>query len=124
LDWFWTPWFYTTWTLDQAVARVEPSGDSVAITIRDHGYVPMPVRLAVTRADSSVERLEIPVDVWLADRTSTTVEVVGKPEVVRVEIDPEKDFADVDRSNNVWERETASGDRSGDRKAEGRNRGT
>jgi hypothetical protein len=43
---------------------------------------------------------------------------------VRVEIDPEKDFADVDRSNNVWERETESGDRSGHRKAEGRNRGT
>ncbi len=109
LDWFWTPWFYTTWTLDQAVARVEPSGDSVAITVRDRGFVPMPVRLAVTRADGSVERLEIPVDVWLADRTSTTVEVVGKPEVVRVEIDPEKDFADVDRSNNVWERKAESG---------------
>lgn len=109
LDWFWTPWFYTTWTLDQSVARVEPSGDSVAITIRDLGRVPMPVPLTVTRADSSVEHLEIPVDVWLADRTSTTVEVVAKPEVVRVEIDAEKNFADVNRSNNVWERKAGSG---------------
>ena len=53
LSWFWRTWFYEGWSLDQAVASVETRGDSVAITIEDRGMAPMPVLLAVTRADGS-----------------------------------------------------------------------
>jgi len=101
LDWFWRTWFFETWTLDQAVAGVRAEGDATAIEVEDRGLAPMPARLAVTRADGSVERVEVPVEVWLGGARRHTVRVRGGG-VVRVEIDPEEAFPDVDRSNNTW----------------------
>jgi len=102
LSWFWTTWFYEGWPLDQALDSVTSMGDSVAIAIADRGLAPMPVRLAVTRADGSVQRLEVPVDVWLGGARRAVVRVAGAPRVTRVEIDPEALFPDVDRTNQVW----------------------
>ena len=102
LSWFWRTWWFETWTLDQAIGAVRPLGSQTEIVIRDLGLAPMPVRLAVTRADGSVERVSVPVDVWLAGARSTTVRVRSAPAIRRVEIDPEVAFPDIDRSNNVW----------------------
>jgi hypothetical protein len=104
LDWFWRSWYFETWLLDQAVAAVEDAGGQTRITITDLGHKPMPVHLAITRENGSVERRVIPVDVWLTGATQTSVSVPAAPRVVRVEIDPELNFADVDRRNNVWSR--------------------
>src|SRR5581483_9202856 len=91
LSWFWTTWFYHGWPLDQAVESVTPQGDSVVITIVDRGLAPMPVPLAITHADRSVQRLEIPVDVWLAGggMRRTVVRIAASSPVARVEIDPD-----------------------------------
>jgi len=102
LSWFWTTWFYEAWPLDQALESVTPAGDSVTITIGDRGLAPMPVRLAVTRADGSVQRLEMPVDVWLTGARRAVVRIAAAPRVTRVEIDPEAFFPDLDRTNQVW----------------------
>jgi aminopeptidase N len=102
LSWFWTTWFHEAWPLDQAIDSVVPAGDSVAITIADRGLAPMPVLLAVTRADASVQRLELPVDVWLAGKRRAVVRVAREPRIVRVEIDPEGAFPDLDRQNQIW----------------------
>jgi hypothetical protein len=102
LSWFWRVWFFETWTLDQAVAGVRAAGDSTEITIEDRGLAPMPVRLTVTRADGSVQRVTLPVDPWLAGARRQVVRVAGTPAVTRVEIDPEQRFPDVDRDNQVW----------------------
>jgi len=102
LSWFWITWFYQGWPLDQAIDSVTPAGDSVAITIADRGLAPMPVRLAVTRADGGVQRLELPVEVWLGGKRRVAVRVAREPRVVRVEIDPDGVFPDLDRENQVW----------------------
>ena len=102
LSWFWTTWFYEGWPLDQAIASVDVQGDSTAIAIEDRGLAPMPVRLAVTRADSSVQRIDIPVDVWLTGARRHVVHVATAPRVVRVEIDPDRLFPDMNRGNQVW----------------------
>jgi len=60
------------------------------------------VPLAITRADGSVERRTIPVDVWLQGHTQTTLSVPTGAGVTKVEIDPDGSYADVDRDNNVW----------------------
>lgn len=104
LDWFWTSWYHTTWTLDQAVASVEPGTAGTVITVRDEGNVPMPVRLTVTREGGETLEREIPVERWLSGARTATVTVPAGAPVVRVEIDPERGFPDVDRENNVWER--------------------
>ncbi len=103
LSWFWTTWFYEPWPLDQAIASVETAGDSTAITIEDRGLAPMPVDLAITRADGSVQRVTVPVTVWLtAGARRHVVRVAGTPAVTKVVIDPDGLFPDMDRRNQVW----------------------
>jgi Peptidase family M1 domain len=104
LSWFWTTWLYEPWPLDQAIASVEPQGDSTAITIEDRGLAPMPVYVAVTRADGSVQRVDVPVDVWLTGTRRHVVRVASSPAVVSVDIDPDGLFPDMNRENQIWKR--------------------
>jgi aminopeptidase N len=101
LDWFWTAMLYETWTLDQAIADVDQSGERVVVTVEDKGLAPMPATLRVTYDTGKTAEQVIPVDVWLnGERQATASFEPGT--VIRVEIDPETFFPDVDRSNNVW----------------------
>jgi aminopeptidase N len=102
LGWFWSSWFFEAWPLDQAIASVKNDGTTVAITIEDRGLAPMPVELAVTRANGEVERLHIPASVWMNGARSYVVHVARTPNVMRVEIDPDQLFPDIDRSNQLW----------------------
>ncbi|MEW5927797.1 MAG: M1 family metallopeptidase [Gemmatimonadota bacterium] len=104
LDWFWYPWWWETGTLDYAIVAVETSEPgSVRITIRDLGEVPAPVPVVVTADNGAVTRADLPVELWTEDklRTATlTVPVYGRP--VRVQIDPDFLFPDVNPQNNLW----------------------
>jgi len=104
LDWFWRAWYYETWTLDQAIASVTSEADTTTIEIVDLGWVPMPTRVTVTTATGETSTQEIPVEAWLDGSTTAKVQVTGS-EVVKVEIDAASAFPDIDRSNNVWEKE-------------------
>ena len=103
LSWFWETWFYNGWPLDQAIASVVTQGDSTAITIEDRGVAPMPVPLAITRANGSVERRMLPVSIWLTGAREHVVHVSATPAVTRVEIDPKGLFPDIDRTNQLWQ---------------------
>jgi hypothetical protein len=105
LGWFWNTWFYQPWSLDQAIGAVRADGTALAVTIEDHGLAPMPVLLAITRADGSVERARIPVDVWLTGARSTVYSIRNGATVSRVEIDADAAFPDIDRTNQVWSRQ-------------------
>ena len=104
LSWFWRTWFYETWKLDQAIDTVSPVGDSLEVVIENRGKAPMPVRLAVTRTSGQVDSLTIPADVWFDGTRRRTVRIAREPAVKGIEIDPKRDFPDVDRSNQVWPR--------------------
>lgn len=104
LDWFWRTWYYETWTLDQAIASVTIEGDVTSIEIADLGWVPMPARVTVTTASGETSTQEIPVEAWLDGGTTADLQLRG-PEVVKVEIDAAGVFPDIDRSNNVWEKD-------------------
>jgi hypothetical protein len=104
LSWFWRSWFYDTWTLDQAIARVRDEGDTTVIEIEDRGLVPMPARVTVTRADGSTREIDVPVDVWLSGSRRSTLRVPSRPAVTQVEIDEKNTFPDIDRSNQLWRR--------------------
>jgi aminopeptidase N len=104
LSWFWRSWFFETWKLDQSIDTVTTVGDSVEIAVVNRGKTPMPLRLMVTRIDGRVERLTLPVDVWLRGERRRTVRVAGEPALKSIEIDAEKEFPDLDRSNQVWPR--------------------
>lgn len=104
LDWFWYPWWWETGTLDQAIASVEqPDSQTVTITVVDLGEIPVPTRLVVTAENGATTGAEVPIEVWTTDRrreATLSLPVLGR--VVRVEIDPEQVYPDVDRENNIW----------------------
>ena len=103
LDWFWHPWWFTTRTLDQAVAAVEPMAGGVRVTVEDRGRIAVPTRLLLTLQGGATVRAEIPVARWLDGGTrSVAIEVPAAAPVVRVEIDPEEFFPDVRPENDVW----------------------
>ena len=105
LDWFWRTWYYETWSLDQAIADVSTFDGETRIVIDDLGLAPMPVRLTLTVENGEERQENIGVEVWLAGERSTSITVRVPSPVVRVKIDPEGNFPDTDRTNNVWTRD-------------------
>ncbi|MBA3445891.1 MAG: M1 family metallopeptidase [Gemmatimonadales bacterium] len=104
LDWFWRTWFYETWRLDQGIDTVSTAGDSLDIVVHNEGRAVMPVRLVVSRTDGRADSLTVPANAWFGGERRRTVRVAALPAVKSIEIDPERDFPDVDRSNQVWPR--------------------
>ncbi len=104
LGWFWHSWYFETWTLDQAIEEVVAIPDGTRIVVGDRGLVPMPLRLRITRVDGTEIHREIPVETWLAGSRRAVVTVESGAPVIRVEIDPDHAFPDIDRTNNVWVR--------------------
>ena len=104
LSWFWRTWFFETWRLDQAIDSVATVGDSLEVSIDNLGKAPMPVHLVVTRAGGKADSLTVPVDVWLGGAKRTTVRVAKEPAVRSIEIDPAREFPDVNRDNQHWPR--------------------
>jgi hypothetical protein len=64
----------------------------------------MPVKLVVTRTDGQADSLTVPVTVWLGGARRTTVRVAKEPTVKSIEIDPGREFPDVNRDNQRWPR--------------------
>lgn len=105
LSWFWRSWYYETWTLDQAVTDVVSENNGYTIVIEDIGNVPMPVLLEITLANGENIDQRIDVDHWLQGHRTKELTIDSNSRVVRVEIDPENHFPDVNPSNNIWKRE-------------------
>ena len=105
LDWFWTSWYYQTWTLDHAVESVSRVGNDFVITIADRGFAPMPARVRIQTTDGGTVDREIPVSHWLKGEVEAQIRIpASMGDVTRVEIDPDRQFPDVDRTNDVWQR--------------------
>jgi peptidase M1-like protein len=103
LDWFWRTWWYETSTLDHAIGGVRTTPSGLEIDVEDRGTAFMPTRVAVTRADGSVERAEVPVEIWLDGTRRHTLRLRRSPSVTKVEIDPDRRFAYLSRERHRWD---------------------
>ena len=101
LSWFWTTWFYHAWPLDQSIDSAFVKGDSLVVTVGDHGLAPMPAIVAATRRDGTVQTITLPVSVWLGGARRTTVTFPGAATIEQLSIDPADAFPDVDRGNQT-----------------------
>jgi hypothetical protein len=104
LSWFWRTWFFETWKLDQAIDTVAATGDSLEIVVSNRGRAPMPVHLVVNRSTGDPQTVEIPVSVWFTGEKRTTVRIAKEPSIKTIEIDPKREFPDIDRGNGIWPR--------------------
>ena len=101
LDWFWTPTFFDTWTVDQALGRVLERDGALEVVVEDLGMAPMPAPVRVTYADGRTEEKRVPVQTWLGGEREAVL-TFSAGDVVRVEIDPDTFILDANRTNNVW----------------------
>ncbi|SDT31873.1 hypothetical protein SAMN05216490_3073 [Mucilaginibacter mallensis] len=105
LNWFWKEWFFTNWTLDQAVTGVKYIGDDakngVFITIENLGEMALPVRLKVTEENGNTQIVDLPVEVWQRG-AKWVFKYNSTSKIATVVIDPEHRLPDTDRSNNIY----------------------
>ncbi len=114
LNFFWRGWFYTTYPNDQAVTSVEAQpADSLMgnsdrgknywrITLENKGGLVLPVQMEITYDDGSTERVKLPADIWRRNELKFQYGVFSDKTIVRVVLDPDEVFADINRDNNVW----------------------
>jgi hypothetical protein len=106
LDWFWVPWSYGPGISDLAIADVEVHSmagkNHVVVAVRNDGTVISPVVLRITDAGGAETIVEAPATRWFGGQREISVEGTVEGEVAKVELDPERLFADVDESDDIW----------------------
>ena len=105
LSWFWKGWFYNNYSLDLAitdakyVANDPKQGISVTVTNRD--LMAMPFFIEAKLKDGTKQRIQVPVEAWLQNKTITfTIPTTDPAESVTV--DPDAALPDENRANNVF----------------------
>ncbi len=118
LNWFWRGWFYTTHANDQAITRVAgQSADSLVgssdkgkfyyrAQLDNKGGLVMPIELEITYEDGTKGRVKVPADAWRFNEKRYVYGFFTNQAVVKIVVDPDEVFADIDRSNNTWVRES------------------
>lgn len=105
LNWFWKEWFFTNWTLDQAISSVEYVGNDPAkgalITIENNGKLILPAIVKVVQSTGETGSLQLPVEIWQRGGT-WTFKYPSKSRITKVILDPGNVLPDVNRKNNEW----------------------
>jgi hypothetical protein len=102
LDWFWRQWMPGTAVHDLVLKRVATAGDSIEVVVENRGGLTLPAIVEVRRADSTRQRVTIPVDEWLRGTRRVTLRFVNAPRVVEVVIDPDRWFPAINRNAQRW----------------------
>ena len=122
LDWYKEWWVNTTKKIDYGIDSLWEENGVSNIRLKRIGQIPMPVDIALTRKDGTVEMHTIPLNLMYASKkedgadkfivdeewrwTHPTYVLQLKTRLTdykKVEIDPSQRMADVDRKNNLLE---------------------
>ncbi len=112
LGWYLNEWIETTHTIDYGIKSVE----NKTITLDRIGTMPMPIDVRITYVDGNTQNFNIPLRMqyghkptsakilpdWAWAYPTYTFKVAKA--VKKVEIDPSKLMADVNQSNNIFEK--------------------
>lgn len=106
LTWFWKGWFKENWEADIAIEEVsyvdsDPTKGAI-ITLANLGRLPLPVVVEATLESGKKVRKKLPVDIWQRD-VVWTFKIDTEEELIKVQIDPEHVYPDINPNNNTWE---------------------
>jgi hypothetical protein len=88
--------------LDDATKQKLASKNLYELTFSNKGGLPMPIILEWTYADGTKEIERIPAQVWRLNENKITKSFIKEKEVSSVKLDPNRETADIDESNNSW----------------------
>ncbi len=66
------------------------------------GGIPMPIIVQLTYSDGSSERITYPAEIWRKNDESVGKFFGSEKEIIKIEVDPDEETADIDTSNNTW----------------------
>ncbi|MEI8060004.1 MAG: M1 family metallopeptidase, partial [Ferruginibacter sp.] len=104
LAWFWKGWFLENYKLDQGIVSVEKDkydSSATIVTIANFQEMAMPVNISYETKSGTTGKIHLPVEIW----NNTYIWKVKLPtseQVIKIEIDAEKVFPDVNSGNNIW----------------------
>jgi hypothetical protein len=122
LDWYREYWVLSTHTIDYGIKTVQSKGDKTEIVLERIGRMPMPIEVVVTYNDGKKEKYYMPLRVMRGEKpqedksmkrilkpdwpwTYPTYNLVidsKRSDIAKIEIDPSKLMADIERENNVY----------------------
>ena len=74
------------------------------LTFKNRGGLVMPIIIQWTYADGTTEREQLPAQVWRHNEGQVTRTFIKDKEVASIQIDPDRELADVDMGNNNFPR--------------------
>jgi len=107
LDWFWRGWFYGTDACDIAIESVKNEQSAYNITLVNKGGLVMPVIIQWVYTDKTTETDRLPAQVWRKNEKTITLGFSKKKQVAYIMLDPARETADTDESNNKWQNPAA-----------------
>jgi hypothetical protein len=88
--------------LDDATKQKIASKNLYELTLSNKGGLPMPIIIEWTYTDGTKEIDRIPAQVWRLNENKITKAFIKDKEVSSVKLDPNRETADIDESNNSW----------------------
>ena len=77
------------------------------VTFNKPGGIPMPLIVEYTYADGSSETITYPPEIWRKNDAEFKRVVTSEQEIVGIVVDPKRETADIDITNNSWPRTEA-----------------
>ena len=120
LDWYLTDWTKTTNKIDYGIESVSEDNNITKITLQRNGLMPMPIDLLITYEDDTQEIYYIPLQMMRGEKPNENKNIkrkiaadwawthpsyileINKTKIKSIEIDPSYLMADIDRSNNLY----------------------
>lgn len=72
------------------------------VNFRNAGGLVTPIILLIRYSDATSERIQIPAAIWRADPRSVNKLIITDKTIERLELDPQRQTADADSSNDHW----------------------
>jgi Peptidase family M1 domain len=88
--------------LDDSTRQALSGKNIYELQVSNKGGLPMPVIIEWTYKDGSKEVDRIPAQVWRLNETKITKVFIKDKEVSSIKLDPMRETADIDESNNSW----------------------
>ncbi|MFC4262165.1 M1 family metallopeptidase [Ferruginibacter yonginensis] len=122
LDWYKEYWINTTKKIDYGIDSLWEENGSTNIRLKRVGQLPMPIDVVLTKKDGTTETHSIPLNLMFGAKKEDEIgkfivdeewrwthptyifnTKIGLRDMVKIEIDPTRRMADVDRKNNLLE---------------------